>query len=289
MDFSQLKTFVAVAHHGHLTQAAETLHLSQPAVTAKIKSLEKALELELFARNAQGMQLTLLGQAFLPQAEKLLQEVHRVNAFALELAKEDKLPIHLGITSAVTLPILSQAIQKLCHELPHVYVEIIEDIGGNILNQVRKKELLAGIYIGEVPYRNVLALPLQKQQYCVICPKTWQNDLHDAANLKQKPWLIMSAFTSGSKATQTLWQQLHMRPNVILQCDHLDTLIHLVATNMGLALVPRCSALSALEQGAQITILENYCIHEPVQMIYHMELELDPVLQSLKQIMQNLV
>ena len=81
MDLNQLKSFVAVAHQGNLTQAAEALHLSQPAVSAQIKAIEKNLNVVLFERNAQGMTLTRSGAAFLPQAEALLQHMHQLDQY----------------------------------------------------------------------------------------------------------------------------------------------------------------------------------------------------------------
>ena len=55
MELYQLRTFVVVADTGHLTQASERLHLSQPAVSAHIKALEQQLEIRLFERTATGM------------------------------------------------------------------------------------------------------------------------------------------------------------------------------------------------------------------------------------------
>ena len=50
MEFNRLKSFAAVAEAGHLTRAAEKLHISQPALSAQIKALEDELDLPLFER-----------------------------------------------------------------------------------------------------------------------------------------------------------------------------------------------------------------------------------------------
>ena len=62
MEIYQLRTFVTVAQQGHLTQAAELLHLSQPAVTAQIKALEEEVGMPLFERTAGGVNLSRIGQ-----------------------------------------------------------------------------------------------------------------------------------------------------------------------------------------------------------------------------------
>ena len=71
MDLNQLKSFVTVAYHRNLTQAAERLHLSQPAVSAQIKAIENHVGTALFHRNSSGMTLTRAGEILLPEAEAL--------------------------------------------------------------------------------------------------------------------------------------------------------------------------------------------------------------------------
>ena len=72
MELYQLRSFVAVAELGHLTRAADKLHVSQPALSAQIKALEEELELELFERRSSGMMLTAAGKRLVGEAQKLL-------------------------------------------------------------------------------------------------------------------------------------------------------------------------------------------------------------------------
>jgi DNA-binding transcriptional LysR family regulator len=54
MEIYQLRAFLAVARHGHLTRAAEQMHISQSAVSKQIKALEDELGVVLFARTSSG-------------------------------------------------------------------------------------------------------------------------------------------------------------------------------------------------------------------------------------------
>ena len=76
MDLNQLRSFVAVAKAGHLTRAAETLHLSQPALSGQIKSLEEDFGVTLFERSSAGMALTPSGR----QAAEAGRTRHRGSA-----------------------------------------------------------------------------------------------------------------------------------------------------------------------------------------------------------------
>src|SRR5207247_7112790 len=73
MEIDQLTTFVAVATVGGFHRAAETLRVSQPAVSARIKALEDSLGSPLFARARSGLTLTEAGRILRPFAEQLLK------------------------------------------------------------------------------------------------------------------------------------------------------------------------------------------------------------------------
>ena len=73
MELYQLRAFAEVAELGHLTRAAERLHVSQPALSGQIKALESRLDLKLFERAPSGMLLTSAGRQLLPLAREALR------------------------------------------------------------------------------------------------------------------------------------------------------------------------------------------------------------------------
>lgn len=73
MEIYQLKVFLAVAHHLNFTEAAENLNLTQPAVSAKIKSLESDLKTSLFHRLGRQIQLTEVGKYLVKEAKELVE------------------------------------------------------------------------------------------------------------------------------------------------------------------------------------------------------------------------
>src|SRR5579859_4044761 len=70
MDLERIETFLLIARSGSVTRAARSLGLSQPALTERLRALERDLGAELFARTRRGVRLTDAGRALVPHAER---------------------------------------------------------------------------------------------------------------------------------------------------------------------------------------------------------------------------
>ncbi|MFO0589552.1 MAG: LysR family transcriptional regulator [Polyangiaceae bacterium] len=75
VSLAQIRYFVAVAEEGHLSRAAERLHVSQPPLTRSIRGLEDELGTPLFERTPRGMRLLPAGATFLDHARGILRAV----------------------------------------------------------------------------------------------------------------------------------------------------------------------------------------------------------------------
>lgn len=74
MEIRQLRAFVEIARHGHVTRAAQHLLMAQPALSQQLRRLEREAGSELFVRNAKGVALTAAGEQLLPHARRILTE-----------------------------------------------------------------------------------------------------------------------------------------------------------------------------------------------------------------------
>ncbi|PYX16224.1 MAG: hypothetical protein DMG87_17505 [Acidobacteria bacterium] len=96
MEIDQLTTFVAVATVGGFHRAAETLRVSQPAVSARIKALEDSLGSPLFARSRSGLTLTEAGRILRPFAEQLLKTASQARQAVHELKPASGGPLQIA-------------------------------------------------------------------------------------------------------------------------------------------------------------------------------------------------
>lgn len=148
MDITQLKAFITIAHTQNLTQAAEKLFLSQPAVSAQIKAIESNVGTPLFTRTNNGMQLTRAGEVLLPEAESLLQHKHRLEVFAQTLSEHYVQNIQLGLIHPINSSKVSALTQNIMQASPDVHLHIQYGMSGEILSLLLAKKTARRLFLG---------------------------------------------------------------------------------------------------------------------------------------------
>lgn len=141
LEIYQLRTFVTVAQRSHLTQAAELLHLSQPAVTAQIKALEEDFGMPLFERSTGGVTLTRVGQELLPQAQAILTAARDLMNHSRMLKGEMKGKALIGTITTPEMTNIGPWVAALAEKYPLIDIQLQHGVTGQILNKVHQKRI----------------------------------------------------------------------------------------------------------------------------------------------------
>jgi len=284
MEIYQLRTFVTVAQQGHLTQAAELLHLSQPAVTAQIKALEEEVGMPLFERTAGGVTMTRAGQELLPQAQSILASAREILNHAKCLKGQTGGKALIGLTLTPATLRVGQWVAALVEKYPLLDLRLQHGVTGEVLNLVRKKELDAGFYLGKNPYVNVNTVLLDNLPFRVVLPNAWRSriDMANHKDLGRLPWIGVSQFSSLSKITAELWRELNISPKKVTESDNLAAILELVACGVGIALAREEDAL-AWEAAGRLTVLPGVRKLAELQFVYPSDRVGDPILEALLQ------
>ena len=132
MEIYQLRSFIAVAKMGHLTRAAEKLHLSQPSVSAHIKALEDEFGLSLFERTYSGMTLTLPGKRLLTEAEGILVAAEAMRHTAKALKGEITGRVRVGTSSDPGFIRIGEFCNAQMEHHPSLEVELHQEMAAGI-------------------------------------------------------------------------------------------------------------------------------------------------------------
>lgn len=290
MDIQHLKAFIAVACTKNLTQAAEKLFLSQPAVSAQIKALESDVGTALFVRTNNGMQLTRAGEVLLPEAETLLQHKHRLEQFAQTLSADYVHSVQLGIIHPIESRKVTALTRCIVEQEPKTQLHIHYGMSIEILSRLLAKKIHAGFFLGHIDQRNLQVHFLEHVDYSLICPQSQLQRIRDnlPKSLNDSTWIEMSGISSSYKNLQQFWHRHKLNPKKQIICDYPQTIIDLAVAQQGLAMVPKHSALEAVGQGKDIAVLDEFEQHLPLHFIYLDEFSEDPAVTLLLENVQRL-
>ena len=290
MDIQHLKAFIAVACTKNLTQAAEKLFLSQPAVSAQIKALESDVGTALFVRTNNGMQLTRAGEVLLPEAEALLQHKHRLEQFAQTLSADYVHSVQLGIIHPIESRKVTALTRCIVEQEPKTQLHIHYGMSIEILSRLLAKKIHAGFFLGHIDQRNLHVHFLEHVDYSLICPQSQLQRIRDnlPKSLNDSTWIEMSGISSSYKNLQQFWHRHKLNPKKQIICDYPQTIIDLAVAQQGLAMVPKHSALEAVGQGKDIAVLDEFEQHLPLHFIYLDEFSEDPAVTLLLENVQRL-
>lgn len=124
MEIQWLKAFLAVAEQGSASEAAEALHLTQPAISKRLAALEQQLDTPLFDRIGRRLQLTDAGRALLPRARHILNEVSDAERELRALGSEVTGSLRIATSHHVGLHHLPPVLKEFSNRYPEVALDI---------------------------------------------------------------------------------------------------------------------------------------------------------------------
>ncbi|QGU87470.1 LysR substrate-binding domain-containing protein [Erwinia sorbitola] len=140
-----LHTFVAVAQQGTLGRAAETLSLSQPALSKTLNELEELAGVRLFERGRLGAQLTTIGEQFLTHAVRVLDALnHAGQSFTLPQEKTPEV-MRLGVLTTVALGMLPSILDRFHQQQPQAIVQVATLHNNVLIASIKAGEFDVGI------------------------------------------------------------------------------------------------------------------------------------------------
>lgn len=238
----QLQYFIAVAEEGTVSGAAQSLSISQSAVTEAIKELESDLGVTLFERHRRGLTITHKGHQFYRHANRILVGVQDARrAFIAEEAAPPS-SLSLGVTSMVAGYVLSDLLARFRRAYPSVSVSAIEDNGDYLEHLLIGGELdVAVMVISNLRDRNALQAEIfETSPYRLWLPLGHRLAAAESialSDLSTEP-LIMLTVDETEENTGKLLSALGAKPHVAFRTRSVEAVRSLVATGAGIALLP---------------------------------------------------
>jgi DNA-binding transcriptional LysR family regulator len=240
VEVRQLEYLLAVAEHGSFTLAAEVLGVSQPSVSQGLRALENELGVVLVDRLPRGAQLTAAGRAMQPLAQTALRDVA-----AARSAVDAVRGLEAGSLDLVCLPTLATTptarlvgMFRAAH--PGIVVRIAQpETVDDLLGRVRDGRSEVAVTELPVVVEGLTFRGLEVQDFVALVPAAGARATVTASELAELPLITSPIGTSTRRQLEELFALLDRTPRVMVETEHREAFVQLVAAGAGVAIVPR--------------------------------------------------
>ncbi|WP_225785299.1 LysR family transcriptional regulator [Xenophilus sp. Marseille-Q4582] len=238
----QLRAFLALAELRNFTRAAQACHLSQPAFSALIRTLEASLDVRLFDRSTRSVQLTPEGRRFEPAARQLMQDLRLALGDLADHAQRRRGRVHVAALPSLAAGWLPQLFADFRARWPGVELALSDLLSDPCLDLVRNGQADFALAAGgarPADAGELRARLLVTDRFHLVCRA--DHPLAQAPRLtlrKLAPWPFIH-MRRHSSVRQTLEAALHpLAMNTVLEVEQLATVTGMVEAGLGISVVP---------------------------------------------------
>ena len=244
MKLHHLRYFCVLAEELHFHRASERLAISQPPLSAAIKSMEEELGVQLLRRNSKIVELTPAGSAFLIDAREIVERVSRAGNLARAFSHGIQGRLDVGISGSLLYREVPRIIALFAKEAPSVEVVLRELSTTEQLDRLTRRQLDAGFLQGTQVHQQLKALPLENDEF-VLClpekhPKSGRTTV-DLRDFAQEQFVMFSreAAPSNHDNVIAVFGNAGIHPRTVHLARTWMTIMAMVSQLSGVALVPK--------------------------------------------------
>lgn len=244
MTLSELRFVVAVAKERNFRRASEKCFVSQPALSLAIKKLEEDLGVLIFERSRTDVSPTPIGEQIINQAIRALEEVALIREIAQQGNNQLSGALRLGLIYSIGPYLLPEIIPILRHKAPEMPLDIEENLTAQLEVQLKNGVIDAAIVALPFDIPGIKTLPLYDEQYVVMVPIEHPWAKHRAIRAEELADENVLLLNSGHCYSHQVLQACPelSRKGQVLQGNSLETIRNMVASGLGITVLPSSAA-----------------------------------------------
>ena len=251
VELYQLETFLRVAATGSITRAAETVHLTQPAVTHQIQALERSLGTPLFDRTSRGMQLTVAGDTLRDYAQRtlgLLQEARQVLT-DLTSGAAGRLVVGAGVTTSIFR--LPNWLRLYGGEFPGVEVVVRTGTSQEVAAMALARDIDMGLVTSPIQHPQLHVRPLFEEEILLVAPpdQPLTAGRITQGKLEAVPMLLFPSNSGFRQYLDRILAQAGITIRVAMETDSVEVIKSFVGVGLGLSFLPASAAEADIASG----------------------------------------
>src|SRR3954470_12599066 len=252
LSLHQLRCFLAAYEHGSLTAAAEQLGYAQPSVSEQIRSLEKSLGAELFARVGRGVVPTPTADTLRPHAERALAAVDDARRSAQSVTALETGTIRFGMFGTARLYASAGLVADVLARHPGVRVELVGQNSSDVLEDLRRGRLEAAmIAVPQISSEGMEITPVARDElvYVSTHPDRLESPVTAARLARAELVMPETTWRAVDSTRIVLRRMLHesgRNPQTRIEVEDVETAVELVGMGLADTVIPKGAASQLL-------------------------------------------
>ncbi len=289
----KIETLLSVVEHQNFTKAAQSLSMTQPAVSHHIRQLEEEIGAPLFVRGKSGLKLTSKGEIVVKYARRMKSLTTKMQ---LELENSEKhiSVLRVGITHTSESNLTAAALAKYSSQHSGIRIILFTDTINNLYDMLENYEIDLAIVDGALNNPHFSSMILDTDYLMCIMSNSNSlakkgvvtlNELKKQKMILRTPSsatriLLESALESNNESTANF--------NITLEVDNIATIKDLIRKNLGVSILPRSACMDELKKGKLTALpIENLSMVRETKIVYNKDFSHLDVLNEMMKIYRN--
>jgi len=265
MELRHLRYFVTLAEELHFGRAAERLHIAQPPLSQQIRQLETELGFELFYRTKRKVGLSEAGEVFLVEVQQIFRQLEQAIILGRQVSRGEIGQLVIGFVSSAAYNILPDFLLQFRNKNPSINLELHELTTDEQLRRLKSGRIDVGFvrlpvdentYDSKIIFQESLAIALPSNHSLA------NQDKVSLQSLMEESFILFPRFLAPGlyDAIVSFCQQVGFSPRVTQEAIQMQTIVSLVAADMGVAIVPE-----SLQNLRRTGVVYKYFVEETPQ------------------------
>lgn len=284
LDLHKLEIFLRVVREGSFSRAAESLFMTQPAISQHIQDLEIQLGTALFIRGRRGVTLTEEGQTLHDYTQRIMQLMAEAENAITNVSKLAEGQLVIGATPGISVYLLPDFVQGFRSQFPQISLNLQTGITSQVVNDLRQNKIELGLIEGELDEMttaelNVLPLEVVEQQV-VVGPKHpwWDRKSLALHELDQQSFIMRQSHSQTRIWLEEVLNANEIHPKVNAEFDNVESIKRTVTLGTCLTILPDYVVSHEVAAGIVHTIpIDASPLKRTVKLIWDKEHHFSPV------------
>lgn len=293
MNLRRLKYYVKIVDVGSLTQAAEVLHIAQPALSQQLAALESELDQQLLIRTKRGVTPTEAGKILYNHAQTILRQCEQAQSAVDNAGSALSGTVSVGLAPFTAASLLAMPlIQTVKAQHPGIVLYLNENFGSPMSEQIMNGRMDMAVIYGDKPVHGLSFIPLMKEDLFLVGSAAVEmpGPSIDLAEVVKRDLFMPRPYNVVRRLVDETLLRERLKSNIIAEIESSSTLNAAVLNGLGVTILPESAARAmAAQPGIWLSRITAPGIQAPLSFCMSDHLALSPLAQAVKDILLSLM